>query len=70
MTVHEDASLPHQIRLEHDTKRNLLYVSCNCMRVNGRYTPLIDPLSVRPVTVPPIVIEAYAEHLKEVNRPS
>ena len=65
MTVLEDSSLPHQIRIDFTEPDTRLFVSCNCMRgADGRYKPLADPADVSEHGQR---IAVYKKHLAEVN---
>ena len=67
MTVWEDASLPHQIRIDADMQRGWLYVSCNCMQdADGRFIPLIEPGAAFDLGK---ARAAYRAHLEEVGGP-
>jgi hypothetical protein len=65
MTVYEDASLPHQIRVDFEEHHGEIFVTCNCQRdEDGRYTPLAEPGGTHRQR-----IDAYKAHLEKVNRP-
>ena len=65
MTVYEDATLPHQIRIDFSEPDTQLFVSCNCMRgADGRYTPLASPSDVSEHRQR---IAVYNKHLEEVS---
>lgn len=62
-----DRTLPHQIRVVADRKRDLLAVSCNCLQdPDGRFYPLTKPAHNYD---PAQALAAYKAHLKEVSGP-
>ena len=67
MTIYQDPSLPHQIRIVADKELDLIAVSCNCMGDgDGRFIPLVEPGH----TFDPAQANAvYAAHLKDVGGP-
>lgn len=67
MTIHADATLPHQLRIVADAKLDLIGVSCNCMQdEDGRFDPLVEPGHTFP---PEAALAAYDAHLEEVSGP-
>ena len=67
MTIYQDATLPHQLRMVADAKLDLIAVSCNCMRdEDGRFVPLTEPGHTFD---PKDANAAYGKHLEEVSGP-
>lgn len=65
MTIYQNATLPHQLRMVADRKRDLISVSCNCMQdLDGRFIPLIQPGHT---FSPAAALAAYSAHIKEVS---
>lgn len=68
MTVLEDSSLPHQIRIDFTEPGTRLFVSCNCMRgADGRYTPLAEPGGTHQQRITAYKAHLERAHLEEVN---
>ena len=67
MTIYQDATLPHQMRMVADGKLDLIGVSCNCMGDgDGRFISLIEPAH----TLDPAQANAaYDAHIEEVSGP-
>ena len=67
MTIYQDATLPHQMRMVADGKLDLIGVSCNCMGDgDGRFIPLIEPGHTFD---PAQANAAFRAHMKEVGGP-